>query len=61
MKQVRMAKPKGDTISEMRDHIRGTPLHELGDAVLMWVNEGDVCIGELLGGVEVLPNSKEPK
>jgi hypothetical protein len=32
MNQVRMAKPKGETISEMRDHIRGTPLHQLGDA-----------------------------
>ena len=58
---IRMAAPMGDTIEEMRDNIRGTPLHQIGDARLMWVNEGDMVMGQMQETVGILSNSKEPK
>jgi len=58
---IRMASPRGETIEEMRDNIRGTPLHKIGDARLMWINEGDMVIGQMQEDVEILSNSKEGK
>lgn len=43
--EVRYAHSQGETMSEMRDHIRTHPMFLLGDAVLCWVNEGDLYTG----------------
>jgi hypothetical protein len=32
------------TFSEMADHCRKSDLYKLGDAVLVWVNEGDLSV-----------------
>jgi hypothetical protein len=51
---IQMALPMGETVQEMRENIRETPLHRIGDARLMWVNEGDLGIGQMQGRVEIL-------
>ena len=56
---IRMALPVGETMREMRENIRGTTLHQLGDARLMWVNEGDMVTGQILENVRVMANDKE--
>jgi hypothetical protein len=35
---------QGDTLSEMRSNVRNDPLYKLGDAKLVWVNEGDLVL-----------------
>lgn len=39
---LRYARVNGFTIREMREDVRSTALYQLGDAVLVWVNEGDL-------------------
>ena len=56
---IKMSLPVGDTIQEMRANISGTPLQRMGDARLMWVNEGDLASGQVWGRVEILTNLKE--
>ncbi len=34
--------PEGQTIEEMRNNLRGSDLYQRGDAVLVWVNQGDL-------------------
>jgi hypothetical protein len=41
MPKVRWARPQGDTFEAMRANVRTTGLYQMGDAILVWVNEGD--------------------
>lgn len=43
--RVRYARTSGSTLQEMRAFIRDHPLYQHGDAVLCWVNEGDLYMG----------------
>ena len=49
----------GDTLDEMRKNVGNTALPQAGDAVLMWVNEGDIANGIMQGRVEILSNTKD--
>ncbi|MDW9481759.1 hypothetical protein GOB57_24225 [Sinorhizobium meliloti] len=54
---LRIAKANGDTLAEMRDNVRKGPLYASGDAVLVWVNQGDLIHHQLLGSVkEAVPD-----
>jgi hypothetical protein len=55
---VRMTFPAGNTFQEMRENIINSPMQKLGDAQLMWVNEGDIGNGIFSGNVEILANNK---
>lgn len=38
---VRFCAAEGDTLAEMRDSARKSPLNAHGDMILIWVNQGD--------------------
>ena len=38
----RFTEANGDTLAEMRANVRHDPLYGFGDAVLVWVNQGDL-------------------
>jgi len=40
-RRLRFLRPQGDTFKEMQDHARNSALYPIGDATLVWVNEGD--------------------
>lgn len=41
---IRFARPQGETFAKMQEHIRNSPLYQIGDAMLVWVNEGDFLL-----------------
>jgi hypothetical protein len=41
------ARPEGSTLEEMRENVRKTDLYQMGDTVLVWVNEGDLWMVNL--------------
>lgn len=49
---LRFAKVSGDTLADMRDSIRKDPLCAYGDAVLVWVNQGDLLNHQISGTVK---------
>lgn len=42
--RIRYARYRGPIDEAERERIRKTPLYELGDTILVWVNEGDLCM-----------------
>lgn len=46
---LRFAEANGDTLSQMRANVRHDPLYGLGDAVLIWVNQGDLINHQIAG------------
>ena len=55
---LHIAEPKGITFVEMRDNIRKNELYQMGDAVLFWINEGDLGMLTLYGNVVVCKDIK---
>ena len=49
---LRFVQAQGETFGEMRENVRNSPLYEMGDVRLVWVNEGDLYA---VGGVDVSP------
>ncbi|MCV9964127.1 hypothetical protein OIU34_19785 [Pararhizobium sp. BT-229] len=49
---LRFAKSVGDTLADMRDNIRKDPLYAYGDAVLVWLNQGDLINHQIAGTVK---------
>lgn len=43
---IRYCRAKGHTADEMRAALHSSPLYQLGDAALVWVNEGDFWLTE---------------
>lgn len=39
---IRFARPLGATFESMRKHVWETGLADIGDTILIWVNEGDL-------------------
>ena len=46
---LRYVRASGETMEDMRAAVRGTPLPRIGDAVLVWANEGDLCLMQFSG------------
>lgn len=40
--RLRYASVRGETLAEMKSSVLLHPIHQIGDAVLVWVNEGDL-------------------
>jgi hypothetical protein len=57
--RLRTAPAQGTTLAEMREAIRQHDLYRHGDAVLRWVNEGDLAMIEVQGAM--LAAAKEDK
>lgn len=55
---LRIAQPKGETMMEMRANINKNELYQMGDAVLFWINEGDLSMLTLYGNVVVCKDIK---
>lgn len=49
---IRYSSVMGTDLNDMRDHIRKRELHQHGDVILVWVNEGDLLNAEMNGVVE---------
>lgn len=49
---LRFAMAKGQTREEMRANIHNEPLYAIGDAVLIWVNEGDLIEHRIAGSAK---------
>jgi hypothetical protein len=47
--RLRFAHAFGNTYQEMQAKARGTRLYEQGDAILVWVNQGDLILLEATG------------
>ncbi len=58
---LRYAHTQGKTIDEMRQHFRDTELYKLGDAKLVWVNEGDLAIHSVRPAVFDWPDAGPQK
>lgn len=39
--QIRYAIPRGQTFEEMRSNVQKTDLYNMGDCIMIWINEGD--------------------
>jgi hypothetical protein len=42
--RIRYARYRGQMDEAERDRIRNTPLYQMGDTILVWVNGGDLCM-----------------
>lgn len=51
--RLHFAYAKGETAQEMREAVRGTDLYNMGDAKLVWVNEGDLWALQMTGAAVV--------
>jgi len=40
-KQLRYVRAEGGTVTDMHINMQKGPLYQLGDCILVWVNEGD--------------------
>lgn len=41
MTPIRYIHAKGNSLPEIRNHMEGSPLYQIGDCILVWVSEGD--------------------
>lgn len=55
---LHIAQPKGETMTEMRANINNNELYQMGDAVLFWINEGDLSMLTVYGNVVVCKDIK---
>lgn len=48
-KQVTLSKGLETTFEEMREEVLKSDLYQHGDTILVWINEGDLIMHNLLG------------
>ncbi|MCZ7862456.1 hypothetical protein O9X98_13870 [Agrobacterium salinitolerans] len=49
---LRFTEASGETLAEMRANVRHDPLYGFGDAVLVWVNQGDLNNHQIAGNAK---------
>ncbi len=58
MTQLRYLRAEGRSLDEMYTKMRESPLFQLGDCILVWVNEGDFWMSK---PIEVVADDVERK